>query len=54
MPVAWYPRNFTNPEFTFTQPNFQLSNEALYAVQLGLYVIGYREWQDNQVCFLIL
>uniref|UniRef100_A0A914RDA1 F54D1.6-like second Ig-like domain-containing protein n=1 Tax=Parascaris equorum TaxID=6256 RepID=A0A914RDA1_PAREQ len=29
--------------------DYMVANEALYTVQLGLYVIGYREAQDDQV-----
>uniref|UniRef100_A0A915CKA2 AMOP domain-containing protein n=1 Tax=Parascaris univalens TaxID=6257 RepID=A0A915CKA2_PARUN len=47
MPISWYPRNFTNPEYM--GQDYMVANEALYTVQLGLYVIGYREAQDDQV-----
>uniref|UniRef100_A0A0M3HLZ9 Linear amide C-N hydrolase n=1 Tax=Ascaris lumbricoides TaxID=6252 RepID=A0A0M3HLZ9_ASCLU len=47
MPISWYPRNFTNAEYM--GQNYMVANEALYTVQLGLYVIGYREAQDDQV-----
>lgn len=31
----------------------RISDDALYSVQLGLYVIGYKESDDNKV-FIIL
>ncbi len=59
MPLAWYPRNFTNPEITGydligtmqgQQNTYRLSDDQLYSVQLGLYVIGYKEAKDEEVC----
>uniref|UniRef100_A0A915BIP2 NIDO domain-containing protein n=2 Tax=Parascaris univalens TaxID=6257 RepID=A0A915BIP2_PARUN len=49
MPISWYPRNFTNPDYFNAEQIFQIANDAMYSVQLGLYVIGYREAQDNKV-----
>lgn len=49
MPISWYPRNFTNPDYFTAEQIFQIGNDAMYSVQLGLYVIGYREAQDNKV-----
>lgn len=49
MPLSWYPRNFTNPELDYKDHNIRISDDQLYSVQLGLYVIGYREAVDNQI-----
>jgi hypothetical protein len=49
MPLSWYPRNFTNPDLITFNTNFQMSNDAIYSVQLGLYVIGYKEALDESV-----
>ncbi|KAK6750201.1 hypothetical protein RB195_002288 [Necator americanus] len=51
MPISWYPRNFTNPELfnTLNQMGPRISDDALYGVQLGLYVIGYREYKDDEI-----
>lgn len=51
MPITWYPRNFTNPDLLTGLNSMQtrLSDDALYSVQLGLYVIGYREYKDDEV-----
>lgn len=49
MSLSWYPRNFTNPDLLVFNNNFQLSNDAIYSVQLGLYVIGYKEALDESV-----
>ena len=51
MPISWYPRNFTNPELfnNLNQIGTRISDDALYGVQLGLYVIGYREYKDDEV-----
>lgn len=69
MPVTWYPRNFTNPDLNYLDQYVRISDDALYAVQLGfsfdimqlnavwvffmagLYVIGYKEFKDDQVIF---
>ncbi|MFH4984931.1 hypothetical protein AB6A40_011640 [Gnathostoma spinigerum] len=51
MPLSWYPRNFTNPEITLMENSFDINSASLYTVQLGLYVIGYREAQDNKRTF---
>ncbi|VDN05857.1 unnamed protein product [Thelazia callipaeda] len=49
MPVSWYPRNFTNPELDYKDHGIRISDDQLYSVQLGLYVIGYREAADDQI-----
>lgn len=50
MPISWYPRNFTNPNLDYyDQQTTRLSDEQMYSVQLGLYVIGYKESRDDQV-----
>lgn len=49
MPISWYPRNFTNPDLNYIDHTTRLSDDALYAVQLGLYVIGYKEFKDDKV-----
>ena len=49
MPISWFPRNFTNPEINLMTDTTHLSDDTLYGVQLGLYVIGYRESLDHQV-----
>ncbi|VDO23334.1 unnamed protein product [Haemonchus placei] len=51
MPLTWYPRNFTNPELfnNLNQIGTRISDDALYGVQLGLYVIGYREYKDDEI-----
>jgi len=52
MPISWYPRNFTNPDIDFFDSNqYTLGNDILYSVQLGLYVIGYKEAKDDQVTY---
>ncbi|CAJ0566008.1 unnamed protein product, partial [Mesorhabditis spiculigera] len=50
MPISWYPRNFTNPDFNFRFDTGlgRISDEALYSVQLCLYVIGYKEFRDDE------
>ncbi|KAH7729325.1 AMOP domain-containing protein [Aphelenchoides avenae] len=49
MPISWYPRNFTNPDLNYLDQNVRISDDALYSVQLGLYVIGYKEFKDDQL-----
>uniref|UniRef100_A0A915LCG9 Uncharacterized protein n=1 Tax=Meloidogyne javanica TaxID=6303 RepID=A0A915LCG9_MELJA len=49
MPISWYPRNFTNPDLNFFDQNMHISDDAVYGVQLGLYVIGYKESKDDQI-----
>lgn len=49
MPISWYPRNFTNPDLNYLDHSIRLSDDTLYAVQLGLYVIGYKEFKDDKV-----
>jgi hypothetical protein len=49
MPISWYPRNFTNPDLNYLDQHVRLSDDALYAVQLGLYVIGYKEFKDDKL-----
>ncbi|KAH7729324.1 AMOP domain-containing protein [Aphelenchoides avenae] len=50
MPISWYPRNFTNPNLDYyDQQTTRLSDEQMYSVQLGLYVIGYKESRDDQI-----
>lgn len=50
MPISWYPRNFTNPEINYQdQNNMRISDDQMYSVQLGLYVIGYTEFKDEKV-----
>ncbi|VDD90608.1 unnamed protein product [Enterobius vermicularis] len=48
MPVSWYPRNFTNPDIN-VMGDTRLSEDTIYGVQLGLYVIGYKESLDNDI-----
>uniref|UniRef100_A0A0N5AK15 Protein mesh n=1 Tax=Syphacia muris TaxID=451379 RepID=A0A0N5AK15_9BILA len=47
MPISWYPRNFTNPEYTSME--MRPSDDTMYSVQLGLYVIGYKESLDDHI-----
>ncbi|KAK6026775.1 hypothetical protein OSTOST_07241 [Ostertagia ostertagi] len=47
MPLIWYPRNFTNPELATHMESVRISDDQMYSVQLGLYVIGYREYKDD-------
>jgi hypothetical protein len=55
MPLSWYPRNFTNPDINYLDnTQMRISDDALYSVQLGLYVIGYKESDDNKVNFELL
>lgn len=54
MPITWFPRNFTNPDLNFQDHYVRISDDSLYAVQLGLYVIGYKEFKDDQVDFYFL
>lgn len=49
MKVSWYPRNFTNPELNNIDRTIRLYDDALYTTQLGLYVIGYKEFKDEKV-----
>jgi hypothetical protein len=49
MPISWYPRNFTNPDLNYMDQYIRISDDALYSAQLGLYVIGYREFKDDDV-----
>uniref|UniRef100_A0A1I8EFL6 AMOP domain-containing protein n=1 Tax=Wuchereria bancrofti TaxID=6293 RepID=A0A1I8EFL6_WUCBA len=49
MPITWYPRNFTNPDLDYKDYSIRISDDQLYSVQLGLYVIGYREAADDQI-----
>uniref|UniRef100_A0A914CY06 Uncharacterized protein n=1 Tax=Acrobeloides nanus TaxID=290746 RepID=A0A914CY06_9BILA len=56
MPISWYPRNFTNPELIYQMESntgggaqYSISQDQLYNVQLGLYVIGYKEARDDQI-----
>uniref|UniRef100_A0A0M3J1M9 Protein mesh (inferred by orthology to a D. melanogaster protein) n=1 Tax=Anisakis simplex TaxID=6269 RepID=A0A0M3J1M9_ANISI len=49
MPLSWYPRNFTNPDYTQMDHSMRISDDSLYAVQLGLYVIGYTEANDPKL-----
>lgn len=44
MPISWYPRNFTNPDLERDQTR-RVGDDSIYSVQLGLYVIGYKEFQ---------
>uniref|UniRef100_A0A7E4ZV42 Protein mesh n=1 Tax=Panagrellus redivivus TaxID=6233 RepID=A0A7E4ZV42_PANRE len=46
MPLTWYPRNFTNPDIDPATQHVPLWDESLYNVQLGLYVVGYKEAKD--------
>ncbi len=49
MPISWYPRNFTNPDIETHLDQFRIMDDSIYAVQLGLYVIAYREYKDDNV-----
>ncbi|KAK5984433.1 AMOP domain protein, partial [Trichostrongylus colubriformis] len=49
MPLIWYPRNFTNPDIALHMDSVRLSDDQMYSVQLGLYVIGYREYKDDGI-----
>uniref|UniRef100_A0A914RVM2 F54D1.6-like second Ig-like domain-containing protein n=1 Tax=Parascaris equorum TaxID=6256 RepID=A0A914RVM2_PAREQ len=42
MPLSWYPRNFTNPDYLTTDHSVRISDDALYSVQLGLYIKKFR------------
>lgn len=55
MPISWYPRNFTNPDINYQdQTNMRISDDQMYGVQLGLYVIGYTEFKDDKVNYFIV
>uniref|UniRef100_A0A183CSW1 AMOP domain-containing protein n=1 Tax=Globodera pallida TaxID=36090 RepID=A0A183CSW1_GLOPA len=49
MPITWFPRNFTNPDLNYMDQTWHISDDALYGVQLGLYVVGYKEAKDEQI-----
>uniref|UniRef100_A0A1I7X0Z5 Neur_chan_LBD domain-containing protein n=1 Tax=Heterorhabditis bacteriophora TaxID=37862 RepID=A0A1I7X0Z5_HETBA len=49
MPITWYPRNFTNPDIATHIESMRISDDTMYSVQLGLYVIGYRERKDDNI-----
>ncbi|CAI4229439.1 unnamed protein product [Auanema sp. JU1783] len=49
MPLTWYPRNFTNPDFMTHTQSMRLGDDSIYSVQLGLYVVGYREFKDDGI-----
>lgn len=49
MPLVWYPRNFTNPEMSLHMDQVRMNDDSLYSVQLGLYVVAYREYKDDLV-----
>uniref|UniRef100_A0A7E4VC29 Protein mesh n=1 Tax=Panagrellus redivivus TaxID=6233 RepID=A0A7E4VC29_PANRE len=50
MPLSWFPRNFTNPDLVLSENQYlRVSDESQYSVQLGLYVIGYREAKDENI-----
>ncbi|PAV63592.1 hypothetical protein WR25_20854 isoform B [Diploscapter pachys] len=49
MPISWYPRNFTNPDIETHLDQFRIMDDSIYAVQLGLYVIAYREYKDDNI-----
>ncbi|KIH62511.1 AMOP domain protein [Ancylostoma duodenale] len=49
MPLTWYPRNFTNPDIATHMESVRISDDTMYSVQLGLYVIGYREFKDDDI-----
>uniref|UniRef100_A0A915DTN8 AMOP domain protein n=1 Tax=Ditylenchus dipsaci TaxID=166011 RepID=A0A915DTN8_9BILA len=52
MPISWYPRNFTNVDMLSGADglyNARISDDVMYGVQLGLYVIGYKESRDDQI-----
>ncbi|KAI6177576.1 hypothetical protein M3Y97_00922700 [Aphelenchoides bicaudatus] len=50
MPISWFPRNFTNPDINYLDnTQMRISDDALYSVQLGLYVVGYKEADDNKI-----
>lgn len=52
MPISWFPRNFTNPDLNYQDATMmRISEDSLYSVQLGLYVIGYKEAKDEEVFF---
>uniref|UniRef100_A0A914VIY8 NIDO domain-containing protein n=1 Tax=Plectus sambesii TaxID=2011161 RepID=A0A914VIY8_9BILA len=47
MPIMWYPRNFTDPDFDYR--NGRIGEDAMYNVQLGLFVMGYKESKDASI-----
>lgn len=51
MTIKWYPRNFTNLQTDQLSQDPQLRpqiyDDGIYNVQLGLYIVGYREAQDT-------
>ncbi|PIC34280.1 hypothetical protein B9Z55_013984 [Caenorhabditis nigoni] len=49
MPLVWYPRNFTNPDVSLHMDQVRMNDDSLYSVQLGLYVIAYREHKDDTI-----
>ncbi|CAJ0937239.1 unnamed protein product, partial [Mesorhabditis belari] len=48
---AMYPRNFTNPDLNnrMDTGGARISDDSMYSVQLGLYVIGYKEFKDDNI-----
>ncbi|CAI5449258.1 unnamed protein product [Caenorhabditis angaria] len=49
MPITWYPRNFTNPEASQRMDQLRINDDSLYSTQLGLYVVAYREYKDDNI-----
>ncbi|PIO76855.1 AMOP domain protein [Teladorsagia circumcincta] len=47
MTIKWYPRNFTAPRTFGEAVNY--FDDSIYNVQLGLYVVGYKEAQDENL-----
>ncbi|VDO62763.1 unnamed protein product [Haemonchus placei] len=46
MTIKWYPRNFTAPRTFGATETVNYFDDSVYNVQLGLYVVGYKEAQD--------
>uniref|UniRef100_A0A8L8K0N2 AMOP domain protein n=1 Tax=Heligmosomoides polygyrus TaxID=6339 RepID=A0A8L8K0N2_HELPZ len=49
MAIKWYPRNFTAVRSLTAGETVNYFDDSIYNVQLGLYVVGYKEAQDDNV-----
>ncbi|KAJ1354953.1 hypothetical protein KIN20_012052 [Parelaphostrongylus tenuis] len=49
MRIKWYPRNFTSPHIVGTGGAINYFDDTIYSVTLGLYVVGYKEAQNDDL-----
>ncbi|KAK6050926.1 AMOP domain protein [Cooperia oncophora] len=49
MTLKWYPRNFTALRTFAATETVNYFDDSIYNVQLGLYVVGYKEAQDDNL-----